>query len=331
MLRICLTKCVWAGNSSSSGDIDSRYNRVEATPEARAELAKIENRLGDYVCRLCTLLFPDAFELARHRCAGIRTVEYRCPECDKCFNCPANLASHRRWHKPRNADGKLPSKAAQFRDNLLPSTPVPHGDHVNYSDAVTDHSSVDDSLSASIGGLYRCPTCRKLFRRKSYLRKHALGACPALHKLQRLSTQDHVPKSWLTMSAHKPTCHQNTLSSVRNLITSAASGSAEPSHHGVLFDDDKQQAHGSSQASGITGDDDALHDVTSAETVDEYQRFFKKKFSALMGGVKCTSDGSPKSSTPPSSPSYTSSSLNNVCHVMSNYRPIKDSLFDLCT
>jgi len=28
-------------------------------------------------------------------------VEYKCPECEKMFNCPANLASHRRWHKPK--------------------------------------------------------------------------------------------------------------------------------------------------------------------------------------------------------------------------------------
>ena len=24
----------------------------------------------------------------------------RCSECDKVFNCPANLASHKRWHRP---------------------------------------------------------------------------------------------------------------------------------------------------------------------------------------------------------------------------------------
>lgn len=119
------------------GDIDPAFNVVEVTEEAKAELAKIENHIGDYVCRLCKELYEDAFGLAQHRCSRIVHVEYRCPECDKVFNCPANLASHRRWHKPRPGREAKPEEA--------------------------------DSGS---GEQFPCGECGKKFRRIAYLRKH---------------------------------------------------------------------------------------------------------------------------------------------------------------
>lgn len=119
------------------GDIDPAFNVVEVTEEAKAELAKIENHIGDYVCRLCRELYEDAFGLAQHRCSRIVHVEYRCPECDKVFNCPANLASHRRWHKPR--PGKEPRPPETEDDN---------------------------------SEQFPCNDCGKKFRRLAYLRKH---------------------------------------------------------------------------------------------------------------------------------------------------------------
>ena len=84
------------------GDIDPSLNFVEATPEAQAELDKIENLIGAYNCRLCSSHFDDAFRLAVHKCEKIVHLEYACPDCTKVFQYAAHLASHRRWHKPRS-------------------------------------------------------------------------------------------------------------------------------------------------------------------------------------------------------------------------------------
>lgn len=59
--------------SLHSGDIDPEFNVVEVTEEAKQELAKIENKIGDYICRLCKEVYDDAFGLAQHR-YGIRDI-----------------------------------------------------------------------------------------------------------------------------------------------------------------------------------------------------------------------------------------------------------------
>ncbi|XP_020366098.1 insulinoma-associated protein 2-like [Rhincodon typus] len=118
--------------------------------------------LGEFICQLCKEEYADALSLAQHRCSRIVRVEYRCSECDKVFSCPANLASHCRWHKPRNPSG-LPgqevvkeSNKSKARSEEQPASP---------SARHCESPSLEEEL-------FDCPLCGKKFRRQAYLRKH---------------------------------------------------------------------------------------------------------------------------------------------------------------
>uniref|UniRef100_A0A3B3VHF7 Insulinoma-associated 1b n=1 Tax=Poecilia latipinna TaxID=48699 RepID=A0A3B3VHF7_9TELE len=124
---------------------------VEMKP--RAQSSGGTKPLGEFVCQLCKEAYADPFSLAQHKCSRIVRVEYRCPECDKMFSCPANLASHRRWHKPRTSTGAPAAAPPADRDTPSPGL----------------------SESGSEDGSYDCQFCGKRFKRQAYLRKHIMA------------------------------------------------------------------------------------------------------------------------------------------------------------
>ncbi|XP_017128071.1 zinc finger protein 93 [Drosophila elegans] len=217
----------------SNGDIDPKYNIVEITDETKAELAAIKNVIGDYVCRLCKIKFEDAFGLARHRCACIVLLEYRCPECGKQFNCPANLASHRRWHKPRKEAGKKENRNT-----------------TNQQQQVEKKSATEDLA-------FDCQECGKKFKRAAYLRKHQLT-----HQKREKSGEKVVemlpPASTTTITG---SFHFNQAGS----STSSSSASSSHSDEGVYV-------AGATARSSYDYDNDYLSDSSSSASSAGYGR-----------------------------------------------------------
>ncbi|XP_052890412.1 uncharacterized protein LOC128298681 [Anopheles moucheti] len=207
------------------GDIDPAFNVVEITDEAKEILSKIDNKIGSYLCQLCRALYDDAFGLAQHRCSRIVHIEYRCSECDKVFNCPANLASHKRWHKPRgmSADGrKGGSKAAIVRQEERSSEDEPIEILDNSNDNHQQPPVLPTATTAEEES-YPCGQCGKTFRRQSYLKKHA-----ASHQMEPalLRNIDLRPTAFNGDSFSTPT------SSSSSAVTSL--GSTFPASHHLL-------------------------------------------------------------------------------------------------
>ncbi|XP_029470664.1 insulinoma-associated protein 1a-like [Rhinatrema bivittatum] len=130
--------------------------RIKEDPRDSQPRGRSASPLGEFICQLCREHYADPLALAQHRCSRIVRVEYRCVECPKAFSCPANLASHRRWHKPRSPP-EPPAKENQIPGPALaaPSPPPSEESHP-------------------------CAHCAKTFRRAAYLRKHLALHRPAV-------------------------------------------------------------------------------------------------------------------------------------------------------
>ncbi|XP_041706120.2 insulinoma-associated protein 1a-like [Coregonus clupeaformis] len=163
---------------------------LRITEEAEDEVKQRSNTsspLGEFICQLCKERYADPLTLAFHKCSRIVRVEYRCDECDKVFSCPANLASHRRWHKPK---GFQVERVLSQREESRPDTPTAR-EALPPSPLPSDSGSDEEIM-------FSCPQCSKKFRKQAYLRKHL-----ALHNRKAAShPQNQSPSAKVSDQQH---------------------------------------------------------------------------------------------------------------------------------
>ncbi|XP_041948790.1 insulinoma-associated protein 1a-like [Alosa sapidissima] len=171
--------------------------RIKEDPDEDTKKSTNTNSspLSGFVCQLCKESYSDPLSLAHHKCSRIVRVEYRCNECDKVFSCPANLASHRRWHKPRGAQGGRVSP--QPEENKSSPSASSHG--TNYRESATPPPHNSDSASDD-EMTFSCHLCAKKFRRQAYLRKHL-----ALHNRKASGLPQNQLSPEATVTAQSPT------------------------------------------------------------------------------------------------------------------------------
>ena len=170
---------------------------VEMKP--RAHTSGGNKPLGEFVCQLCKEAYADPFSLAQHKCSRIVRVEYRCPECDKMFSCPANLASHRRWHKPRTGGAPALPPAQGIKPEMAKIATLGVKSVSDEAKDVSDRDTPSPGLSesGSEDGSYDCQFCGKRFKRQAYLRKHIMGHQALQKKVleeQAFQTSGRVPE-----------------------------------------------------------------------------------------------------------------------------------------